>query len=177
VHSSVGHIGHSVVSFIGSGDHKPDRYTGEVGKAPPSSTQRPSGDLRGSVAELDRPKRVHAGTNSRKQHRSSCCPVVYLEALSVSETPNQRALRARMAAHEKWARTTDRTGETAPARAAFLDRFDREVDPEGVLAPAERARRAEHARKAYFTRLAYKSSQKRQQPRTRQSDSPDLRGH
>ena len=73
----------------------------------------------------------------------------------------QRALISTIAAHEKWARTPDATAATAPARAAFLDRFDREVDPDGVLAPQERARRAEHARKAYFTRLALKSAQAR----------------
>lgn len=50
---------------------------------------------------------------------------------------------------------------TAPARAAFLARFEIEVDPEGTLAPAERARRAEMAKRAYFTRLAYRSAQAR----------------
>lgn len=43
---------------------------------------------------------------------------------------------------------------TAPARRAFLARFEREVDPDGKLAPEERARRAEHAKRAYFSRLA-----------------------
>jgi hypothetical protein len=47
------------------------------------------------------------------------------------------------------------------ARQAFLDRFEREVDPDGTLPPAERARRAEHARKAYFAKLALKSAQAR----------------
>ncbi len=46
-------------------------------------------------------------------------------------------------------------------RKAFLDGFERQVDPEGVLPIAERQRRAEHARKAYFTRLALKSSRAR----------------
>ena len=50
---------------------------------------------------------------------------------------------------------------TAPARAAFLARFEVEVDPEGALAPAERARRAEMAKKAYFARLAYASAKAR----------------
>jgi hypothetical protein len=54
---------------------------------------------------------------------------------------------------------------TAPARAAFLDRFEREVDPNGTLLPAERARRAEHARKAYMTGLALKSAQARRKRR------------
>lgn len=48
---------------------------------------------------------------------------------------------------------------TRPARAAFWSKFEREVDPDGVLDPAERARRAEMARKAYFARLALKSAQ------------------
>jgi len=74
---------------------------------------------------------------------------------------NERALIARIAAHESWARTTDRTARTEPARRAALDRFENEVDPDRVLPAAERARRAEHARKAYFTRLALRSAQSR----------------
>src|SRR5581483_7279252 len=50
---------------------------------------------------------------------------------------------------------------TKKAGAAFANRFEREVDPEGVLAPAERARRAEAARRAYFTELALRSSRAR----------------
>ncbi len=75
-------------------------------------------------------------------------------------TPSQRSLHARLAAHSKWA-STDATEGTAPARRAFLDRFEHEVDPDGTLPPAERARRAEHARKAYFTRLALASAKTR----------------
>jgi hypothetical protein len=43
----------------------------------------------------------------------------------------------------------------------MAERFEREVDPEGVLEPAERARRAQHARTAYYSRLALKSAQVR----------------
>lgn len=81
--------------------------------------------------------------------------------MSAPESPEHRALRARMAAHASWASTPDRTARTAPARAAALERFEREVDPDGTLPPAERARRAEHARKAYFLRLAMKSADAR----------------
>ncbi len=77
-----------------------------------------------------------------------------------SSTPAHRALVSRIAAHSKWAKT-DSTEGTAAARRAFLDRFEREVDPDGTLPPAERARRAEHARKAYFTRLALASARAR----------------
>jgi hypothetical protein len=70
-------------------------------------------------------------------------------------TPDERTLRARIAAHRQHAQGKT---NTAPARAAFLDRFEREVDPDGTLPPDERARRAEHARKAYFLDLARKSA-------------------
>ena len=76
-------------------------------------------------------------------------------------TPEQRSLRGRLAAHESWAMTGDPAARTAPARAAFLDRFEREVDPDGVLDPAERARRAEHAKKSNFLRLAFQSAKAR----------------
>jgi hypothetical protein len=72
-----------------------------------------------------------------------------------------RALIARLAAHESWARTADPSARTAPGRAAFLDRFEREVDPDGILPPADRERMAAHARKAYFARLALASAKAR----------------
>jgi hypothetical protein len=72
-----------------------------------------------------------------------------------------RTLAARVAAHSRWASTDDRTAATAPARKAALDRFEREVDPDGTLPPTERAVRAEHARKAYFYRLALASAKAR----------------
>lgn len=50
---------------------------------------------------------------------------------------------------------------TRAARAAFLGRFEHEVDPDGVLPPAERERRATAAKKAYFARLAHLSAKKR----------------
>lgn len=72
-----------------------------------------------------------------------------------------RSLAARIAAHESWARTPDRAARTAAARQAFADRFEREVDPDGVLPPAERAKRAASARKAYYLRLAAASAKAR----------------
>ena len=50
---------------------------------------------------------------------------------------------------------------TGPARQAFLSKFEREVDPDGVLPPAERARRAAAARKLHFVRAAYASAKAR----------------
>jgi hypothetical protein len=76
-------------------------------------------------------------------------------------TSEQRSLKARIASHVSWAKTPNPAERTAPARDKFLERFEREVDPDGILPRAERARRAEHLRKAYFTRLALKSAQAR----------------
>ena len=84
---------------------------------------------------------------------------------------NDRVLRARMAAHLLHARITDPAGHTAPARAAFLSRFEREVDLDGTLEPEERARRAEHAKKAYFLRLALASRKAR--AKTKRQAEPD----
>ncbi len=78
-----------------------------------------------------------------------------------SAEKTKRVLQARMAAHALHARVADPTAHTAAARKVFLSRFEREVDPEGVLEQQERARRAEHAKKVYFLKLAAASSKAR----------------
>jgi hypothetical protein len=70
------------------------------------------------------------------------------------------AARGRIGAYRLHA-THDPRVTTAKARATFLARFEREVDPDGVLPEEERQRRADSARKAYFSRLAYKSAKAR----------------
>lgn len=57
--------------------------------------------------------------------------------------------------------THDTKVVSAPGRAAAEARFEKQVDPEGVLEPAERARRAEMARKAHFSRMGLASAQAR----------------
>ncbi|MFC5120215.1 hypothetical protein ACFPN7_40305 [Amycolatopsis halotolerans] len=79
-------------------------------------------------------------------------------------TPAQRTTRAKIAAHTSWANTSDRSARTAPARRAARDRFEKQVDPEGVLPPRERALRAESARRAYFSALALRSARARRKP-------------
>jgi hypothetical protein len=80
-------------------------------------------------------------------------------------TPSERSLRARMAAYVSWSRTEDPVARTEPARKAARDRFERQVDPDGQLPHAERARRAEQAMKAHMTRIALKSAQARRRKR------------
>jgi len=65
----------------------------------------------------------------------------------------------------------DARDTTAKARAAFLARFEREVDPDGMLPPQERARRAEHARSAYFARLSLNAAKARRIRRTTRGDA------
>ena len=69
-------------------------------------------------------------------------------------------MRARLAAHSLHA-TVDGREHTKPARAAFLARFEHQVDPDGVLPESERRRRAEQAKSAYMTGLALRSAQAR----------------
>lgn len=76
-------------------------------------------------------------------------------------TPSEKSIVGQIGAHESWARTTDRTARTAAARRALDEKFERDVDPDGTLTPAERAKRAANARKAHFKRLALKSAQAR----------------
>lgn len=71
-----------------------------------------------------------------------------------------KSVRHQFAAHRLHAQHDSRE-LTAAARAAFLDRFVSEVDPDHTLPEGERLRRAEHARRAYFLQLAYKSAKAR----------------
>jgi len=76
--------------------------------------------------------------------------------------PTHRSLAGRIAAHESWAATPDRTARTAPARQAFIGRFEaeaRERYPD--LADEKLAQVAESLRKAYYARLAKASAEAR----------------
>lgn len=74
---------------------------------------------------------------------------------------NDRSQIAKIAAHARWAKTTDRAAATQAARDGLQARFEREVDPDGLLAPDERARRAESAKRAHYQRMALKSARAR----------------
>ena len=79
-------------------------------------------------------------------------------AASKNLSSAQRKLRARIAGNASWANTTDRRARTRPASEAFLARFERQVDPDGLLPEKERLERAESAKRAYFASLSYKAS-------------------
>jgi hypothetical protein len=71
--------------------------------------------------------------------------------------PSEMASRGRIGAHVTHSRH-DARELTAPARDAFLSKFEREVDPDEVLSLDERRRRAEHARRAHMARIARMSA-------------------
>lgn len=80
-------------------------------------------------------------------------------------TRSERILMGRIGAYVAHSRHDSRE-LTAAARQAFWSKFERDVDPEAVLDPAERARRADLARKAHFTRLALASVKARRRKKT-----------
>ena len=74
-------------------------------------------------------------------------------------TPEERSIQARAAAHRMHALYGSEV--TVAGRRASMERFEKQVDPEGVLDPAERARRAAHLKKAFYLTLSLKSAQAR----------------
>ncbi len=91
-----------------------------------------------------------------------CLPAAPPIMVTLTIDPAEMARRGCLGAAVLHARH-DPTETTAPARAAFLRRFDDEVDPDRVLPEEERARRTILARKVYFTRLALASARVRKQ--------------
>lgn len=87
-------------------------------------------------------------------------------------TPEQRRLRAQLAAHTRWSRE-----DPAPVghrgQAGLRARLAREIDPDGSLAPAERERRTDSALRAHMTRLAFQSSRARARRNTRPTNNGD----
>lgn len=71
------------------------------------------------------------------------------------------SLQHQIAALESWAKTPDRAARTRAARQGLEAKFEREVDPDGVMSPADRAKAVANLRTAYYRRLALKSAEAR----------------
>jgi hypothetical protein len=78
-------------------------------------------------------------------------------------TRTQRVLSNQIAAEIRWANTpqAERTRAAERGQAGLWARFEREVDPDGILPPAERAKRAANLRRAHMARMALASSKAR----------------
>lgn len=73
-------------------------------------------------------------------------------------TAEQRSLRARIAAHASWAKTSDRKARTSRATEGFLQRLEQEIDPGNELPSEVRRTMAVHARTAHMLKLARRSA-------------------
>ena len=54
-------------------------------------------------------------------------------------TPEQRRLRAKIAANARWSHQAARTDQAEAARSAIFARLERQIDPDGTLPPDQRA--------------------------------------
>ena len=68
-------------------------------------------------------------------------------------TPEQRRLRAQLAANTRWSRPMSREDQADAARAAIHHRLERQVDPLRQLPPDERDRRIRSAARALSAEL------------------------
>lgn len=74
--------------------------------------------------------------------------------------PQQRILRAQIAANTRWSRE-DPKPAFVEVREGFIRKFEDQVDPDRTLSADERLRRAESARRAHMQSLALKSARAR----------------
>jgi hypothetical protein len=77
-------------------------------------------------------------------------------------TPEQRRLRAKIAANARWSRPMARADQADAARSAILARLEREVDPAGTLSPDERAVLVRAAARKLSAELNAAGARKRQ---------------
>ena len=81
-------------------------------------------------------------------------------------TPEQRRLRAQIAANTRWSRPMAREDASETARSAFYARLERQVDPSGKLPPRERDRLVRAAARAFSARLNSAKARKQQRRMT-----------
>ncbi len=113
------------------------------------SAVRPATGTARDVAPAAR--RFRANRRADLRHSRRADPGVW--AADMTAPTNLRTLIAQQAAHTRWALEADRKAATQPARDGFMRRFEREVDPDGVLSAEERRKRALNARSAYMAAL------------------------
>jgi hypothetical protein len=76
-------------------------------------------------------------------------------------TPEQRRLRARVAANARWSRYMAREDQAYAARTAIFARLEREVDPDNRLSPDQRAMLVKNAARSLSARLNAAKARKR----------------
>lgn len=71
------------------------------------------------------------------------------------------SLQKRAAVNKSWSNTQDWAKRTEPAREAFQARWEKQVDPDGVLDLETRSKLAEKAKLAHYQMMAAKSARVR----------------
>lgn len=74
------------------------------------------------------------------------------------ESPAERALHAQHASLTHWSRVDNRFAATQHLRDGYRRKLEREIDPNGELAPEELARRVEYARRAQLADMSRKAA-------------------
>lgn len=94
-------------------------------------------------------------------------------AVVTAQDPTTRALIARVAAAERWARISpdERPAATKAARDARLEQFARQADPEGRLSEPERLAAAEQLRYAHMLRMSLRAKQVRSRRTAEQAEA------
>ena len=82
-------------------------------------------------------------------------------------TPEERHLRAKIAANVRWSKPMARADQADAARAALYARLERQVDPHGTLLPDERDELVRAAARVLSARLLAAKARKRQRTRSR----------
>jgi hypothetical protein len=92
-------------------------------------------------------------------------------------SPEQRSLRASIAAHTAWAGDRDRKATGRIANAGLRAKFEREVRAKWPDLPEEEIlRRADHAFKAHMLQLSFKASKARTARKAAKSSGGDHEG-
>lgn len=73
-------------------------------------------------------------------------------------TPEERKLRAKLAAQARWSRPGARSQQSTVIRDRRLQHYEQQVDPNGELDPEERRACAKSAASEHMTRLRYQKA-------------------
>ncbi|MGH3377923.1 MAG: hypothetical protein ACRDP6_24635 [Actinoallomurus sp.] len=79
---------------------------------------------------------------------------------------SQHAINGRIGIRTRLSKTTkaDRELQATKGQAGLLARFEREVDPEGLMSEADRVEAAQQLRRAHMGRIAKASAASRRKP-------------
>lgn len=94
----------------------------------------------------------------------------------MSLSPVERRARASKAALTGWLNTVDRSARGRQGHAGLLAKFAREIDPDGTMNPAERARLVKTREKLHMADMQLKAAKaRRRRAEERQERAADLK--